>query len=239
MDWTLPRKLELRAGQALDERLRDSHFVVIRSAASEPAVQWYQHERHGRDALAPIHAEFLVPLTGAESSRSGKTKTVQVLQPGFTAQGLRYLDLLMDSPMACDASALRELGLKRGRRILLPRPANYVLQKILARPERTPEKRDKDLAYVYEVALITRERWDEVGRAIADLRRHYPASWFSRARRTMESLFAADSSDGPVVVARQYRGLMTRGGAPSERAVWTVVRGFIAGWWAPSARVPE
>ena len=236
MDWTLPRELKVRGEQPLADRLADSHFVVIRTPASDPPVQWFQHERHGRDRLAPIYAEFLVPLVGSASSRAGRARTVRVVQRGLTAQALRYLDLLLHSPIKTDASLVRELGLVHRREILLPQPANYVLQKILAWPERAPEKRDKDLAYVYEVALLTRDRLDDVARSVAALRRRHPAPWFARARKLMEKLFASDTSDGPIAVARQYRGLMTKGGAPSERAVWTVVHGFTEAWWTDAGR---
>ena len=175
-----------------------------------------------------------MPATGSRNPH--RARTVRIVQRGLTAQALRYLDLLLDTPIEMDASRVRELGLAHRRKILLPQPANYVVQKILAWPERAPEKRDKDLAYIYEVALLTRDRWDEVARSLVELRRRHPAPWFSRARKLMEKLFASDTSDGPIAVARQYRGLVTKGGAPSERAVWTVVRGFTEAWWTDAGR---
>jgi hypothetical protein len=74
MDWTLPVDIGLRGSRSLAERLADSRFVVIRSTGSEPPVEWYQHERHGRDHLAPIYAEFLAPLVGSVRSRSGRPR---------------------------------------------------------------------------------------------------------------------------------------------------------------------
>lgn len=235
MDWTLPVDIGLRGSRSLAERLADSRFVVIRSTGSEPPVEWYQHERHGRDHLAPIYAEFLAPLVGSVRNRSGKPRTVQVVRAGIAVQALRYLDLLLDSPMRIDATVVAELNLRGRREILLPRPANYVFQKVLAGPERPRDKRDKDLAYIYEVALLTRDDWPGIAAALVRLRGRYPQRWFSRARQVLLRLFASVTSDGPVAVARQYRSLMPGGGAPSERAVHTVITGFLdAIGWLPT-----
>jgi hypothetical protein len=130
---------------------------------------------------------------------------------------------------------IAELGLRGRREILLPQPANYVLQKVLAGPERSRDKRDKDLAYIYEVALLTRDDWPGIAAALVRLRGRYPQRWFSRARSLLLHDFEAVGSDGPVAVARQYRGLMPGGGAPSERAVHTVIIGFLeAIGWLPA-----
>jgi len=42
--------------------------------------------------------EFLTPMTGAAVRRSGRAAVTSNIQEGITAQRLRYLDLLLDSP---------------------------------------------------------------------------------------------------------------------------------------------
>lgn len=228
IDWALPTQLDVLGGRRLSDRLEDLDLVTIHSRDTEPPVQRYQHKRFGNENLGPVYGEFLVPLVGSAVDRRGSPRTVQTMQDGLTAQALRYLDLLFEFPIEFDASAVLELGLTGPHVIRVPHPATYVLQKLLARPSREPAKRDKDLAYIYEVALLTRERWHEVATVLEQLKnRSYEyETWLQKARQQFGTLFRDVASEGPIAVARTYRGLSGAGWLPSELAVWTVLNGF-------------
>lgn len=223
-DWTVPTRLEVLGGEALAERLLDSKLVTIPSAGTEPAVLRFQPERFGTTTLGPTYVEFLAPLVGADVDRKGKPKTVVRVQRGLTAQLLRYLDLLFVEPMLFDAARVPELGLAGPTNILLPNPANYVIQKLLAWPSRDAGKRGKDLAYVHEVAVLTQKLWPELAATVVRLKARFPVAWFDRARDLIERQFESEAAEGPIAVVRQYRGLPGR--APTERAVWQTVRDF-------------
>jgi hypothetical protein len=223
-DWTVPTRLELMGDQSLAERLLDSKFVTIPSAGTEPPVLRFQPERFGTTTLGPTYVEFLAPLVGPDVDRKGNPKTVVRVQRGLTAQALRYLDLLFVEPMSFDAATLPELGLAQPTNILLPSPASYVIQKLLAWPSRDAGKRGKDLAYVHEVAVLTQKRWPEFAATVGRLRARFPTAWFDRVSDLIERQFESEAAEGPVAVVRQYRDLPGR--VPSERAVWQTVRDF-------------
>lgn len=221
---TVPTRLEVLGGEALAERLLDSKFVAIPSAGTEPPVLRFQPERFGTTTLGPTYVEFLAPLVGPDVDRKGNPKTVVRGQRGLTAQAMRYLDLLFVEPMLFDAATLPELGLAGLTNILLPNPASYVIQKLLAWPSRDAGKRGKDLAYVHEVAVLTQKRWPEVAATVKLLQARFPAEWFDWVHELIDRQFESEAADGPIAVVRQYRDLPGR--APSERAVWQKVRDF-------------
>lgn len=223
-DWTVPIRLELLGGRSLADRLTDSGFVAIQSAGTEPPVLRFQPERFGSGRLGPVYAEFLAPLVGSEVSRAGSSKDVVSVQDGLTAQALRYLDLLFVEPVSFDVSAVPGLGLGRSTSILLPNPGSYVFQKLLAWPSREQDKRSKDLAYVYEVAVLTQKHWRDVAAVVGRLKGQFPSPWFDRARELVLRKFESQYSDGPVAVVRQYQDIPV--GAPTEGAVWRTVRSF-------------
>ena len=192
-DWTVPTRLDVLGGQALAKRLLDSKFVTIPSAGTEPPVLRFQPERFGTTTLGPTYVEFLAPLVGADVDRKGNPKTVVRVQRGLTAQALRYLDLLFVEPMLFDAAALPELGLAQPTNILLPSPASYVIQKLLAWPSRDAGKRGKDLAYVHEVAILTQKRWPEVAATVVRLKQRFSAVWFDRACDLIERQFESEA----------------------------------------------
>ncbi len=223
-DWTLPAHMDVLGGRSLAERLADSRFVTISSLGTEPPVQRYQHERFGTKTLGPVYAEFLAPLVGSEIDRRGRPRSVVVVQPGLTPQALHYLDLLFVEPMPFDASTWTELSLKESTTILLPNPASYVAQKLLAWPDRVSKKRDKDLAYVYDVAVLTQEHWPDLANVVVRLKRSFPKVWFDRIGKLVGRLFESVASEGPIAIARQYQGIPGR--VPTESATWKTVANF-------------
>jgi len=224
-DWTVPVHLDVLGGQSLAERLADSQFVTIQSLGTKPPMQRYQHERFGSQILGPVYAEFLAPLVGGEVDREGNPRTVVSVQRGLTAQVLRYLDILFVEPLQFDAAVIPELSLVESAVIQLPNPATYVVQKLLAWPTRDPKKRDKDLAYIHEVAILTQGHWPKLATTVGRLRERFPAPWFVRVRELLGRQFESEAAEGPIAIVRQYRG--TPGRIPTEKAVWRTVVEFV------------
>ena len=209
LDWTVPTRLE-QDGESLHTRLTDSGFVVVLGGREPPHVEQYQPERYG-DTPGPVYIEFLTPREGGAEVR-GQDRSVVAVQPGLNAQALPYLDLLLQSPLPFDASAVSGTGLGQGTEILLPNPMAYVLQKILARRRRKPHKQATDQAHIYDVVVLWRRNWSDMRAALAALQAaRFPHAWFSRARDVLMSLYASPHSDGPVEVARVYNGFMGPG----------------------------
>jgi hypothetical protein len=229
VDWTVPARLPILGERTLAARLADSGFVVVRSTDTTPEVQRYQHRRFGDRDLAPVYGEFLAPLRGS-ATRKGEDLRVRRVQAGLTAQALRYLDLLLDDPVSFDAAALPGLGLAEPHLIRVPRPAAYVLQKLLSWEERSPAKRDKDAAYLHEVALTTRGGWTDIRRDVERIEAssHERGRWVARARQQMRVLFLASAADGAVRVVRQCGVVPDPAARPTEDGVRRVMTRFAA-----------
>jgi hypothetical protein len=146
------------------------------------------------------------------------------LQPGLRAQALRYLDILAHEPLEIDMAPLA------GRHCLIrvPHPATFIAQKVLARTSgRHLDSQPKDLAYIYDVVMLTIERWPEIGDCLdraANQATEWKA-WISKSRRMIRDLFSSETADGPIDVARIYRDHMGPR-APSEKAIARMMGDF-------------
>lgn len=226
-DLASPGGLRERGAGTLDARLRAAGFVVHESR--DPVVLRYQDRRFGSRDLAPIHFEFLTTLTGPVRGRRGDSRQTREVQRGLPAQALRYLDLLRHEPLVVHTSDVP--GLRRNVQVDLriPNPAAYVFQKALVHDERD-QKAAKDLAYVYDVALL----WSEKEGAVLEMSRSLAAEsstwakWLARARKTLDGLFVDAASDGPVSIEREMR-LAPGGPGISAEGALRVVRPFLDG----------
>lgn len=224
LDLTVARSLD---GPRLDQRLRQADFVEVYSRAADPPVIRLQHRRFGSEELHPVHVEFLAPQTAPRTGRGGVDQRVVEVQPGVHAQALPYLQVLFEEPIALASDAVG--WLPAAVRVHVPHPAAYLLVKALVIGRRAADaKRAKDAAYLYDVALLTRDRWDELVDFWVSLRDRgrCPARWLAAARETIVRLFAAASSDGPIWVHRVYADAMGAA-APAESAVARVAAHFI------------
>jgi hypothetical protein len=225
LDWTVPRKLLQHGTQTVDRLLHGAHFVDV-LLGDESRVVYYQHERYGRKTIAPIHIEFLSPRQGSPSGRKGEDRTSIQVQKDLWAQALPYLELLLHEPLEIDAREVPELRISKRCLVRIPNPATYITQKLLARPKRTREKQDKDLAYAFEVATVLRKAWADVGGQLERAETHFSKKWFHDVRSRLRALFSSVTADGPIAVAGQYRDAMGPG-APTEAAVFQVMTRFL------------
>ena len=226
-DLVSPGSLPERGTGTLDERLRAAGFVVHESR--DPVVLRYQDRRFGARDLAPIHFEFLTTLTGPARGRRGQARQTRDVKRGLPAQALRYLDLLRHEPLIVRTAEVPGLRRNVGVDLRIPNPAAYVFQKALVHEERD-EKAAKDLAYVYDVALLWSGKENEVlemSRSLAAESATW-ATWLGRARRTLDGLFIAETSDGPVAIEREMRAASVARGISSGNA-FRLVRPFLEG----------
>ena len=107
----------------------------------------------------------------------------------------------------------------------MPNPATHVAQKLLAWPERDPRKRDKDLAYIHEVACLTQAVRPELAVVASDLKTRFPAPWFKRVSELTDRLFKFETAEGAIAILRQYEGILSS--VPSEKAVRKVMVEFL------------
>jgi hypothetical protein len=229
MDWALPPRLGRFAGEGLHAKIQQGGFHVLLLGAGDKPVTYYQHERHGRQQLARIHVEFIAPREGSKTDRGGRSRAVIEVEPGLHAQTDPYVGLLLVENIEKDVSGIAPLGLKGTWRIRLPHPACFILQKILIRPRRRLQKRDNDAPHVFDVALLTRPIWTQMGATLARVESggQFPKRWFRRVRQALGEVFASPDAPGPVGVARAYRSAMGESAAPTEDAVYRAMAVFL------------
>ncbi len=106
-------------------------------------------EEHGfvkqADTLTGIeqfhHPELNIQFLTSEKG-SGRSETYSIEALGLRVEGLRFMEMLIDS-----AKELEIPGME-GLRVKVPSPQAFVLQKILIIPRRKPEKQEKDILAV-------------------------------------------------------------------------------------------
>ena len=148
-DLAAPLRLEVRA-EPLAQLLRAAGFEEEFRGDDTPPISRYHLGEEG----AGLFVEFLAPLIGSPTTRTGKPRDTVVVG-GVTAQTLRYVDLLLEEPWTIRLS--EQLGFPVGAagvQIRIPNPASFIAQKLLVLDRRTPEKRPKDLLYVHDTLLL-------------------------------------------------------------------------------------
>src|SRR5580658_4853188 len=113
-----------------------------------------------------FYAEFLTPLEGSAVKRRGR-RDITARVSGVSVQKLRHLELLLQDPW--DVMIAPALGYPTPgvRRILIPNPAAFLVQKILIHDKRDRDKRAKDALYIHDTIetfggnlAAIREEWE-------------------------------------------------------------------------------
>jgi hypothetical protein len=229
LDIAVPGRLGGRGHPPVSELLDRAAFEMRLRGSDDPPVAIYQHSRHRCDGIDPIHVEFLAPLTGPETERVGGRRRLVEVQHGFRAQALRYVGLLLERPLAVHSARVPALCIPEpGVEFQVPHPAMFILQKMLCRDERQADKRDKDLAYVFDVVTVFTPMWSEIGAVARDVASGNPtqAAWIESARKKLTALFSSPTADGPISVRRVYAGSGSPA-VPSEDGVFRVIGHFL------------
>jgi len=143
--------------------------------------------------------EFLIPMTGAPASRRGNVVVASDIQAGVTAQRLRYLDLLLDSPWSVPLAGLPGIP-EDAQRIMVrvPHPGFFIVQKVLisVEPGRR-EKRPKDMAYIYQVVSLFRNDLAQLAQDVcAGMAGPARKKWLRRFGDLSASLFKSPTAAG-------------------------------------------
>jgi hypothetical protein len=206
MDWTVPVPLDVLENTLLDERMRESGFEVWSTGTEEDKAFFYKHEKRNPGKFSPIHVEFLASLPEADAAGIEGAKQLEA-QDRLKVQALRYVELLFENPITVTGAQVPDLNVATETEFRIAHPATYIVQKVLARPSRRSEKQEKDLAHVYDVALLYRTRWRELAEVLTRLfesNKTY-ATWIAQAVKRLKLLFESETSDGPMSVVRVYK----------------------------------
>jgi len=177
--------------------------------------------------------EFLTPMTGPPVSRSGRAVVTSDIQAGVTAQRLRYLDLLLESPWRVSLAGLSGIpDATTTIEVRLPHPSFFIVQKILISEElNRQDKRPKDMAYVYQVVSLFRRELIALAEDVRDQTGAIPAwrKWLDRFRRLAGFLFGGPTAPGVTEAHTVLRAEMAGSGldVPSPEMIHAGVNLFL------------
>ena len=132
-------------GEQLRARLLEKDFREDLMGDTQPPAAHYR----AAAGDSSFYAEFLTMLEGSEVKRGGR-RDVTVCVSGVSVQKLRYLELMLKNPWDVMIGPDTGYPTPGARRILVPNPAAFLVQKILTYKKRNQEKRAKDVLYVHD-----------------------------------------------------------------------------------------
>jgi hypothetical protein len=115
------------------------------SGDHNPPITEYRLGAEGQE----FFAEFLTPLLGGDARRDGRPD-VTIKKAGITAQKLRYLDLLLQSPWSVPVSSDVGIPVRQRVAVRIPNPVSYIAQKLLIHARRKSDKRAQDALYIHD-----------------------------------------------------------------------------------------
>jgi hypothetical protein len=184
-DIAVPAQLPV-TGQDIHERLIARGFQEEKLGAARPPAAHY----HLVSGETGFYAEFLTPLEGSVYKRGGEQDaTVRIA--GVSSQKLRHIDLLLNAPWTVEIGLATGYPTAETRRIQLPNPASYLVQKVLIHQKRDPADRAKDVLYIHDTietfggALpAIRQEWE------VNVKPGLPAKAVRQVEKAADTLFA-------------------------------------------------
>ncbi len=212
VDWAVPNRLPVPTdAKPLSDLLDEAGFEEeVFGTATQPVVKYRPREH---DLAAEI--EFLCPLSGARGARRAGTLASTEVQPGLYAQPLRYLELLLHKPWRVGMASIPGFEDVASLYVLVPNPAAYVVQKVLARSQgRDPESMAKDCYYIYEVSVIFRQALEDLHAECQAMKTESPAwaRWLAAFTSSAKELFRAETSEGATAAVRIHGSTASNGG---------------------------
>jgi hypothetical protein len=169
----------------IKSRLKESGFKEQLSGNHRPPVSQYTLG----DEFAGFYAEFLTPLVGREATRDGEP-IATLAKAGITAQRLRYLDLLLESPWTVRLP--REWGAATTADLQIPNPVSFIVQKVLIHDDRNPDKKAQDLLYIHDTLDLFSPMVEKLAALWRDhVRPSMHAKWVQRALEAKTELFGS------------------------------------------------
>jgi len=142
-------------------RLAEAGFTETFMGDLRPPVAQYAL---GDDA-AGFYAEFLTPLSGSGRRRTGEPIATEV-RAGVTAQRLRHLDLLLESPWRVSLGADWEMD--PAIEVRVPNPVSFLAQRLLIHDQRPPAKKAQDILYIHDTLELFGGELDVLARLWRD-----------------------------------------------------------------------
>ena len=157
----MPATLEVREQELRDRLIRADFKERFLGDDQPPATHYELGEEVGA-----FYAEFLTPLIGSEYDRKGNRQaTAQV--GGITSQKLRYVELLLDSPLTVKLSRANGFPFEKPKQVRIAHPARFMAQKLLIHEKRNRHSRAKDILYLHDTIellggslSVLREEWN-------------------------------------------------------------------------------
>jgi hypothetical protein len=143
-DVAIPARLEVRE-QDLRERLTSAGFKEHFLGDHQPPAT---HYRLG-DEEGSFYAEFLTPLIGSERDQRGNLRATTRVA-GVTSQNLRYVDLLLASPLKVELSQANGFPFEHPKQVQIAHPTRFMAQKLLIHDRRERRSRAKDILYLHD-----------------------------------------------------------------------------------------
>jgi hypothetical protein len=132
-----------------------------------PVTHYYLGEGDGG-----FYAEFLTVKQGGDLKRDGKSD-LTISKAGITAQKLRHLDLLFNSPWLVRVR-IETIPVAGAIDLVVPNPVSFIVQKLLIHKHRNDDKKAQDILYIHDTLELFSASLDKL-RAV----------WEAEVRRTM------------------------------------------------------
>ena len=143
-DICLPLNLPT-TGEQLRARLLEKDFHEELRGDAQPPISHYR----AAAGDSSFYAEFLTVLEGSEVKRGGR-RDVTARISGVPVQKLRHLELMLKVPWNVMIGPAGGYPTPRVRRVLVPNPAAFLVQKILTHNKRNQAKRARDVLYIHD-----------------------------------------------------------------------------------------
>jgi len=215
IDWAVPQKLPLRDRKPLSWFMAEAGFIEKYFGSGDQAVIKYCPTNPALSA----DLEFLCPWSGLPGNRRKASSSVShAVQAGLMAQPLRYLEILFRKPWLVDLGRIHEFKALRGKRVQVPNPAAYVVQKVLIRDQRRGlPSFAKDCYYMYEISVLFHEALDAMAKEYSSLKSGLPQAWIKRFRTKANQLFKNEHAEGPTSALRVYEEAIAGGRGNSSK----------------------
>lgn len=168
-DVAVPAALEVRE-QELRDRLIRADFKERFMGDDQPPATHYELGEEG----GAFYAEFLTPLIGSKYDRKGNRQaTAQV--GGITSQKLRYVELLLDSPLNVELSRANGFPFEKPKQVRIAHPTRFMAQKLLIHEKRDRRSRAKDILYLHDTIEllggtldVLTDEWNRLRQALSE-----------------------------------------------------------------------
>jgi hypothetical protein len=217
-DLAVAGRLDLIDGRTLREHLvAAGDLTVIEHAAGSTGGRRgvIRVVPAGADHTSPLYAEFVAPLAGSATTRTGAPRSPLAVQRDLAVAALRHVDLLLLDPLVLPLDSIP---------VPVVHPVAFVLQKLLIRG-RLPARDARDAASIWHAAATWQDA--ELGAWLRDNGPCLGKNVLPNARATLDDAFATGASDGSLEAAT-YLAPTLGPHAPTPQLVATAVQQFAA-----------